>query len=88
MTATTATPTPSLDAAPSRRGWPALPCPRCGEAGSVSLDLADLHSCRFGANDCEFTLTDVAELVAAWGEVIRWVESAPATPTTGRRTGA
>ncbi len=70
----TATLTPTADK--SALGF-AVRCPLCGQEGGVSLKLADLESCSCGECGEDFSLTDVRAMLAAWGEILAWVESAP-----------
>lgn len=64
-------------AAPPSPGWGPLPCPRCGEAGTIAVDLDDLA--RFYCGGCEedFYRADLEDLIAAWTPVLRWLDLAP-----------
>jgi uncharacterized protein (DUF983 family) len=62
---------------PAAKGFPDLPCPRCGEAGAIRLLLEDLTTFTCAACDAEFTAEEVRALVTAWLPVLAWIDLAP-----------
>jgi hypothetical protein len=58
------------------RGFPDLPCLRCGEVNRVFIDLEDMS---FRCDDCEATweAREAAYTVARWQAVLAWVAQAP-----------
>jgi uncharacterized protein (DUF983 family) len=68
---------PPRAAQETRRGFPGLRCPACGEQDTVRVGLADMHlACR--SCDHEFRAQDVRDTIAAWARVLDWIEAAPA----------
>lgn len=67
----------------TRRGWPGLCCPLCGEIDVVDVRLED---CSFRCVECDesFTAQDVRDRIEAWTAVLRWVSLAPAVPGQGK----
>lgn len=81
MNATTTTPATVPSCSPVRRGFGAMPCPKCGESATINIDLDDLHGdealqCR----ECEntFGLADVRDFIETWNRVLAWIDQAPA----------
>lgn len=66
--------TPEATHAP---GWGPLPCPRCGEETTISVDLDDLDCFRCDECDGEWRRPELEALVAAWAPVLRWLDLAP-----------
>ena len=69
---------PATEAKP--RGFGNLPCIRCGEECTVSIDLNDMTGdealqCR----ECEatYSLADVQAVMNKWAPVLAWIETAP-----------
>lgn len=58
-----------------KRGF-TVPCIKCGEPGTVSIDLCDLETCRCSSCDEEFEVGDVREFIARWKGVLAWLDSA------------
>lgn len=58
------------------RGFPGLPCPRCGDVDCVDVRLNDC-SFRCGACEAEFDSAEVRALINAWLPVLCWIERAP-----------
>jgi hypothetical protein len=57
-----------------------LPCIRCPETGTVSIDLADLTGDEaVYCSSCEnrYSLEEVRDVLASWAKVIGWVSCAP-----------
>jgi hypothetical protein len=62
------------------RGFAAIPCLRCPETGTVSIDLADLTGDEaVYCSSCEnrYSLDEVRDVLASWAKVIGWVSCAP-----------
>lgn len=78
MTATAKLAPETTEAPAPARGFPGLPCPKCGEVDGVSLNLAELDTCHCTSCDEEFSLALIRDLVAAWAPVLAWVAMAPA----------
>lgn len=60
-----------------RKGFPGIRCPLCGSDDVQTISLDDLETCHCAGCEEDYTLDDVRQLVAAWGKVLAWVESAP-----------
>jgi hypothetical protein len=63
--------------APTPPGWGPLPCPRCGDETTISVDLDDLAQFRCTGCDGEWQRPEVEALIAAWTPVLRWLDLAP-----------
>ena len=76
-TETTANGTTTTSKAP-RRGFKGLRCPLCGEPDTVMVGLADLG---FSCSSCgeDFKAADVRAMIAAWADVLEWLDRAPTT---------
>jgi hypothetical protein len=59
------------------RSFGLLPCPRCGEETTISVDLDDLTQFRCTGCDGEWQRPEVEALIAAWTPVLRWLDLAP-----------
>lgn len=60
-------------------------CIRCGESAAdttIGVDI-DTGAITCGACDATYTAADVRAVLAAWGEVLAWVESHPALRAKG-----
>lgn len=72
---------PAPTCQPVRRGFGALPCPACGAAeASISIDLDDLtgdEACVCGECSNHFCLDHVRDIIAKWGKILQWIDSAP-----------
>lgn len=62
----------------ARRGFPHLPCLRCGEVGDVYVKLSDV--CTFCCTQCddEFPAAKLAEAIRGYAAVLDWIAKAPA----------
>jgi uncharacterized protein (DUF983 family) len=58
---------------PAGRGFPELPCPKCGtpDALAVHLEAVAVLECR--ACGAEFTATAVRDHLDRWGAVLAWL---------------
>jgi hypothetical protein len=58
-------------------GFGCLPCPKCGEAGYVTVHLYDLQT--FECQECgdEFTIEEIRGLVESWTRVLAWIDAVP-----------
>jgi hypothetical protein len=72
-TNTTVTPTSSTPA----RGFGYLPCPACGEEGTIRLDLDTLDAFTCCECDQDFDLARVRHMIDRWQRVLRWIDQAP-----------
>lgn len=56
------------------KGFGELPCLKCGQTGTIRLDLDDLST--FSCPECDdtFCLDDVQEIIGKWGAVVRWLK--------------
>ncbi len=61
----------------TRMGFGELPCPRCGEETSISLDLTDLSTFTCTACEEQFDLAAVVTLVRRWQAVLAWLDTTP-----------
>jgi Zn ribbon nucleic-acid-binding protein len=62
----------------ARRGFPGIRCPLCGTADDVqSLDLDELTTFRCAGCEEQYTADDIRELLAAWQQVLNWIDAAP-----------
>lgn len=62
------------------RGFPGLPCLRCGEVGDVNLNLNEItgdEALYCGNCDAKYGLDEVRDTVATWQKVLAWVDLAP-----------
>lgn len=69
---------PAAAVAPAARGFPGLPCPRCGAEGRFLLRLDNLDNLH--CNDCDADLSvggDIRPLLARWSAVLAWIDQAP-----------
>ncbi|HEY7308392.1 MAG TPA: hypothetical protein VH643_03415 [Gemmataceae bacterium] len=74
---TTAT-IPMTNKKPVRRGFPSLPCIRCGNTdGNVRLDLDDVDTFNCVECDEQFTAGDVRDFIGQWKAVLAWIDAAP-----------
>lgn len=55
-----------------------LPCIKCGVANNVTLNLTDGDTVYCSDCNTEYSVGDVREVIAAWGPILKWVESHPA----------
>ena len=65
---------------PTKKGFPGLRCPHCGEAEALAVMVEALDlTCT--ACDEPVTRADVAALLDQWGRLLRWIDAAagPAT---------
>lgn len=73
---------PSKQAPVCSRGFSALPCPRCGEMEArISLSLEDVsadNALKCWSCEEEFSLDLIRGILARWGKVVVWIDSAPA----------
>jgi uncharacterized protein (DUF983 family) len=71
----TTTPTETTTKA-ARRGFKGLRCLHCGEADTVLVGLAELG---FTCSACgeDFRASDVRAMLAAWADVLEWIDRAP-----------
>jgi hypothetical protein len=60
-----------------QRGFQNVPCLKCMEVGTVSIDLCDLETCRCSACCDEFTTDEVRTTLAVWARVLDWIDLAP-----------
>lgn len=84
-TATTLTvKAPETTEAPAvRRGWPNLPCPKCGEVDGCRIDLAEVTGDEaITCASCEecFGVDFLRDLVERWQPVLSWLSQVPALP--------
>jgi hypothetical protein len=70
----------SINLAPVARGFPDLDCPCCGNQGSVTVHLGDLHEFHCGECDADFDSATVLEFIDKWQRVLAWIELAPVLP--------
>jgi hypothetical protein len=63
--------------APAKRGFGVLPCIRCGQDASISIDLDDCATFRCGECEESFDACDLREHLEKWQRVLAWVEQAP-----------
>lgn len=65
---------------PLRHGWGLLPCPRCGEKATISINLANLteeDACKCNECEGEFGVDNIRYLLLQWTPVIQWISQAP-----------
>jgi hypothetical protein len=69
---------PALSVVPAARGFPGLPCLRCGETDTTTVNLGDVLT--FACTNCEreTTAAEVEAHLAAWRAVLDWCAKAPA----------
>jgi hypothetical protein len=68
----------ATNAAPPARGFPGLRCPMCGsDDGILYLDVGNLEEFHCTANECEFTIDDVRQLIGQWQRLLTWINAAP-----------
>lgn len=88
MATATATKTNAPTLAPETkpaRGWPDLPCCRCGAEGTITVDLSDVEGDdALCCTDCEatFPIAEVEVFIARWAPVVGWLRTAPILPPT------
>src|SRR5262245_36023478 len=58
------------------RGF-SLRCPLCGADATQALDLDDLETLHCAECEDTYSLADVCAIMAAWQQLIVWVEAAP-----------
>lgn len=51
-------------------------CIKCGEAGSIKLDLTDMDTLTCSECDAEYSVDDVRAVMREWGPVLAWIDSA------------
>jgi hypothetical protein len=77
-TATTnGTAAPTTPAPAKRSGFGSLPCIRCGQDATISLDLDDCTTFRCAECDDSFDADDVRDHMARWQRVLAWVDARP-----------
>jgi transcription elongation factor Elf1 len=76
-TATPTTNAPATLALNKPKGFGPLPCIRCGQEASISLDLDDCSTFRCGECEESFDVCDLREHLARWQRVLAWVDAAP-----------
>lgn len=59
------------------RGFSELPCPKCGEQDAITVNLYDVEDLHCSECDTDFSLQEIRELLAAWGPVVKWLDTAP-----------
>lgn len=62
------------------RGFPMLPCPKCGEVNGVHLNVsAFADNYGFTCNHCDngFGLDSIRLFLDRWGAALAWLETAP-----------
>lgn len=55
-----------------------IPCIKCGETGTVRVDLQTGEDLYCSACDGEYTAADVREAIGAWEAVLGWLAAHPA----------
>ena len=60
----------------ARRGFTGIACLECGEKDTVLVGLAELG---FTCSACgeDFRASDVRAMLAAWADVLEWIDRAP-----------
>lgn len=53
-------------------------CPRCGEDVCIRLDLHDGDQLTCTGCESEYTVSQVREMVEAWGPLLAWLDAHPA----------
>jgi transcription elongation factor Elf1 len=62
------------------RGFPNLPCLKCGETACLTLSLADVEQDEaIACTSCnaEYGLTEVRETLGQWARFLTWIDQAP-----------
>jgi hypothetical protein len=63
---------------PVARGFPSLPCIKCGNAeGNVTVSLEDVRQLHCNECDEDFDAEDVRAFVGQWQAVLTWIDAAP-----------
>lgn len=58
-------------------GFGSLPCPKCLEDATISLNLADMDTCKCDSCEEEFTLDNIRDIMKKWAPVLKWLDAAP-----------
>lgn len=66
--------TGKMSARKPRKGFPTLRCPKCGEEGTVVVQVADLSLCCTSCD--ELKRADVDALIADWSRLLNWLDAA------------
>ena len=74
------------DAEPVRRSFN-VPCIKCGESGTLRLDVEDVAGFHCSQCDNDFTAADVEGLIAKWQPLLAWVRTCPSTSRSSRSPG-
>jgi uncharacterized protein (DUF983 family) len=53
-------------------------CPHCGEAGTLTLNVADVHALTCQSCDAETTADELRAIIAGYGRLLAWLDTAPA----------
>jgi uncharacterized protein (DUF983 family) len=58
------------------RGF-AVPCPNCGESGTLKVDVADVHTLWCSGCDDEMTADELRAVIAGYERLLAWLDTAP-----------
>jgi hypothetical protein len=73
---------------PTARGFPDLPCLRCGETDTTTVNLGEGLPFACGSCDQETTTAEADEMLSAWRAVLDWCAKAPPGPGLSNAAGA
>jgi hypothetical protein len=76
--ATAATLSLTTPAPATRRGFPGLQCPQCGDSDCITVRLNNVTEFHCESCDADMTDDDVRGIIAAWQRVLDWCAAAPA----------
>jgi hypothetical protein len=60
-----------------RRGFPGLPCLKCGATDAVRVSVADTRTLSCGECNEDFTVDEARAILESWASVLTWIEAAP-----------